>query len=62
MIAIARPFMDDIAHIQGSWPTTGKEVGQLSPHYGADDLGSWRGTSSPQPVPSTAPTGWRSST
>ncbi|MDX3620190.1 dehypoxanthine futalosine cyclase, partial [Streptomyces europaeiscabiei] len=40
MIAIARLFMDNIAHIQGSWLTTGKEVGQLSLHYGADDLGS----------------------
>ncbi|MDX3706902.1 dehypoxanthine futalosine cyclase, partial [Streptomyces europaeiscabiei] len=40
MIAIARLFMDNIAHIQGSWLTTGKEIGQLSLHYGADDLGS----------------------
>ncbi|WP_326688677.1 MULTISPECIES: cyclic dehypoxanthinyl futalosine synthase [unclassified Streptomyces] len=40
MIAIARIFMDNVAHIQGSWLTTGKEVGQLSLHYGADDLGS----------------------
>ncbi|WP_103501188.1 MULTISPECIES: cyclic dehypoxanthinyl futalosine synthase [unclassified Streptomyces] len=40
MIAIARIFFDNVAHIQGSWLTTGKEVGQLSLHYGADDLGS----------------------
>jgi cyclic dehypoxanthinyl futalosine synthase len=40
LIAIARLFFDNIAHIQGSWLTTGKEVGQLSLHYGADDLGS----------------------
>ncbi|MFD3516678.1 cyclic dehypoxanthinyl futalosine synthase [Streptomyces sp. NPDC058657] len=40
MIAIARLFFDNVAHIQGSWLTTGKEVGQLSLHYGADDLGS----------------------
>ncbi|CAM5688511.1 Cyclic dehypoxanthine futalosine synthase [Streptomyces hirsutus] len=40
MIAIARVFLDNVAHIQGSWLTTGKEVGQLSLHYGADDLGS----------------------
>ncbi|MFC4496646.1 cyclic dehypoxanthinyl futalosine synthase [Streptomyces ovatisporus] len=40
MIAIARLFLDNVAHIQGSWLTTGKEVGQLSLHYGADDLGS----------------------
>ncbi|MEV6104594.1 cyclic dehypoxanthinyl futalosine synthase [Streptomyces sp. NPDC051940] len=40
MIAIARLFLDNVAHIQGSWLTTGKDVGQLSLHYGADDLGS----------------------
>lgn len=40
MIAIARIFLDNVPHIQGSWLTTGKEVGQLSLHYGADDLGS----------------------
>ncbi|WP_190061286.1 cyclic dehypoxanthinyl futalosine synthase, partial [Streptomyces echinoruber] len=40
MIAVARLFLDNVAHIQGSWLTTGKEVGQLSLHYGADDLGS----------------------
>jgi cyclic dehypoxanthinyl futalosine synthase len=40
MIAIARLFLHNVAHIQGSWLTTGKEVGQLSLHYGADDLGS----------------------
>lgn len=40
MIAIARIFLDNVAHIQGSWLTTGKAVGQLSLHFGADDLGS----------------------
>ncbi|MFG3252050.1 cyclic dehypoxanthinyl futalosine synthase [Streptomyces sp. NPDC048172] len=40
MIAIARIFLDNVPHIQGSWLTTGKEIGQLSLHYGADDLGS----------------------
>jgi cyclic dehypoxanthinyl futalosine synthase len=40
MIAIARLFLDNVAHIQGSWLTTGKDVGQLSLHMGADDLGS----------------------
>ncbi|MGP3985719.1 cyclic dehypoxanthinyl futalosine synthase [Streptomyces sp. 3N207] len=40
MIAIARIFLDNVAHIQGSWLTTGKDLGQLSLHYGADDLGS----------------------
>lgn len=40
IIAIARIYLDNVAHIQGSWLTTGKEIGQLSLHYGADDLGS----------------------
>ncbi|MFE2039400.1 cyclic dehypoxanthinyl futalosine synthase [Streptomyces sp. NPDC059477] len=40
MIAIARLFFDNVAHIQGSWLTTGKDAGQLTLHYGADDLGS----------------------
>ncbi|MBT2528426.1 dehypoxanthine futalosine cyclase [Streptomyces sp. ISL-99] len=40
LIAVARLFLDNVAHIQGSWLTVGKEVGQLSLHYGADDLGS----------------------
>jgi cyclic dehypoxanthinyl futalosine synthase len=26
--------------LQGSWLTTGKDIGQLTLHYGADDLGS----------------------
>ncbi|MFI9153683.1 cyclic dehypoxanthinyl futalosine synthase [Streptomyces sp. NPDC053367] len=40
MIAVARLFLDNVAHIQGSWLTTGKDAGQLTLHYGADDLGS----------------------
>ncbi|EST37950.1 radical SAM protein [Streptomycetaceae bacterium MP113-05] len=40
LIALARIFLDNVAHIQGSWLTTGKELGQLTMHYGADDLGS----------------------
>ncbi|MGA4540572.1 cyclic dehypoxanthinyl futalosine synthase [Uniformispora flossi] len=40
MIAIGRLFFDNVAHLQGSWLTVGKEAGQLSLHYGADDLGS----------------------
>lgn len=40
MVAVARLFFDNIEHLQGSWLTTGKEVGQLSLHLGADDLGS----------------------
>jgi cyclic dehypoxanthinyl futalosine synthase len=40
MIAVARLFFDNVAHLQGSWLTTGKDIGQLTLHYGADDLGS----------------------
>ena len=37
---MSRLFFDNVAHIQGSWLTVGKEVGQLTLHFGADDLGS----------------------
>jgi cyclic dehypoxanthinyl futalosine synthase len=40
LLAVARLFFDNITHLQGSWLTVGKEAGQLSLHYGADDLGS----------------------
>jgi cyclic dehypoxanthinyl futalosine synthase len=40
LIAVARLFFDNIAHLQSSWLTTGKEVGQLSLHMGVDDVGS----------------------
>jgi cyclic dehypoxanthinyl futalosine synthase len=40
LIAISRLFLFNVAHIQGSWLTVGKEAGQLTLHYGADDLGS----------------------
>ena len=40
MIATSRLFFDNINHLQGSWLTTGKDIGQLTLHYGADDLGS----------------------
>jgi cyclic dehypoxanthinyl futalosine synthase len=40
MIATARLFFDNFNHLQGSWLTVGKEVGQLTLHMGADDLGS----------------------
>jgi cyclic dehypoxanthinyl futalosine synthase len=39
-IATARLFLDNVAHLQSSWLTTGKDVGQLSLHMGVDDLGS----------------------
>jgi len=40
MIAVSRLFFDNVKHLQGSWLTTGKDIGQLTLHYGADDLGS----------------------
>ncbi|WP_425498845.1 cyclic dehypoxanthinyl futalosine synthase [Natronoglycomyces albus] len=40
LIAVARVFFNDIAHLQSSWLTTGKAAGQLSMHMGVDDLGS----------------------
>jgi len=40
LIAVARLFFDQVAHLQASWLTTGKDVGQLSLHMGVDDLGS----------------------
>jgi len=39
-VAVARLFFDNVAHLQASWLTTGKDVGQLSLHLGVDDLGS----------------------
>ncbi|GAA1736616.1 cyclic dehypoxanthinyl futalosine synthase [Luedemannella helvata] len=40
LIAVARLFFDNVAHLQASWLTTGKDVGQLALHMGVDDLGS----------------------
>jgi cyclic dehypoxanthinyl futalosine synthase len=40
LLAVARLFFDNVTHLQASQLTTGKEVGQLGLHFGADDLGS----------------------
>jgi cyclic dehypoxanthinyl futalosine synthase len=40
LVSVARLFFDNINHLQGSWLTTGKDIGQLTLHFGADDLGS----------------------
>jgi cyclic dehypoxanthinyl futalosine synthase len=40
LVAVARLFFDNVVHLQGSWLTVGKDVGQLTLHMGADDLGS----------------------
>lgn len=39
-LAMSRLFLDNIPNIQGSWVTQGKEIGQMSLHFGANDLGS----------------------
>lgn len=39
-LSIARLFLDNIKHLQASWLTVGKAVGQMALHAGADDLGS----------------------
>jgi len=40
ILAVSRIFLDNIANIQGSWVTQGKDIGQLSLFFGANDLGS----------------------
>jgi cyclic dehypoxanthinyl futalosine synthase len=39
-IAISRLFLDNIPHIQASWPTMGLDVAQMALLGGADDAGS----------------------
>ena len=39
-LAVSRIFLDNIPNVQGSWVTQGPEVGQISLHFGANDLGS----------------------
>ena len=39
-LALTRIFLDNVAHIQGSWVTQGEKIGQLTLNFGADDLGS----------------------
>ena len=39
-LALSRLFLDNVAHLQGSWVTQGKKIGQVSLFFGADDLGS----------------------
>jgi cyclic dehypoxanthinyl futalosine synthase len=39
MLAASRLYLDNIPHIQASWFSEGKKVGQLALHFGADDFG-----------------------
>jgi len=41
MLAVARLYLDNFAHIQASWFSEGKRTGQIALHFGADD---WGGT------------------
>ena len=38
--AIARLYLDNVANIQSSWVTQGREIGQLALLFGANDMGS----------------------
>ncbi len=39
-MAIARIMLDNFKHFQASWVTMGPKIGQVSLHYGIDDMGS----------------------
>ncbi len=39
-LSLTRLYLDNIAHIQGSWVTQGEHIGQITLAFGADDLGS----------------------
>jgi cyclic dehypoxanthinyl futalosine synthase len=39
-LAVSRLFFDNVQHIQTSWVTQGKKIGQLGLKFGADDMGS----------------------
>ena len=39
-LALSRIYLDNIKNIQGSWVTQGKDIGQMSLFFGANDLGS----------------------
>lgn len=39
-VALARLFLDNIPHIQASWPTQGVKLAQVALEFGCDDFGS----------------------
>jgi cyclic dehypoxanthinyl futalosine synthase len=39
VIALARIYLDNFDHIQASWFSEGKKIGQVALHFGADDFG-----------------------
>jgi len=40
VLAVSRLFLDNVQHLQTSWVTQGKKIGQLALQFGADDMGS----------------------
>lgn len=40
IVAIARLYLDNFPNIQASWSSQGKDIGQVSLYFGANDLGS----------------------
>lgn len=39
IIALSRIYLDNFQHIQTSWFSEGKKIGQIALHFGADDFG-----------------------
>ncbi|MCZ6689984.1 MAG: dehypoxanthine futalosine cyclase [Planctomycetota bacterium] len=39
-VAVSRLFLDNVDHIQSSWPTQGERVARMALGFGADDFGS----------------------
>ncbi len=39
-LAVSRLFLDNVTHLQTSWVTQGKKIGQVALSFGADDMGS----------------------
>jgi len=39
IIALARIYLENFPHIQASWFSEGKKIGQIALHFGADDFG-----------------------
>lgn len=38
-LALSRLYLDNIDHLQASWPTQGERIGQIALFFGADDMG-----------------------
>jgi cyclic dehypoxanthinyl futalosine synthase len=39
VLAASRLYLDNVGHIQASWFSEGKKIGQVALHWGADDFG-----------------------